>query len=149
MFFGTGNQIIGMLVSLWYLFLTSILTLVQRSLERRFGYDRMTAGRSGDGVLARMFRFGDTAHRWRSSRSRASASGSARRGVQLLQQVGLGGRLDAYPHELLGGQQQRVAIARALAMDPKLMLFDEPASALDPELVGEVLETMKSLAAGE
>ncbi|MBC5811239.1 MAG: amino acid ABC transporter ATP-binding protein [Candidatus Eremiobacteraeota bacterium] len=78
-------------------------------------------------------------------RSRAAAR---ERGVQLLENVGLGAKLHAYPHELSGGQQQRVAIARALAMDPKLMLFDEPTSALDPELVGEVLETMKSLAAG-
>jgi polar amino acid transport system ATP-binding protein len=75
--------------------------------------------------------------------------GEAReRAIRLLTQVGLAGRLHAYPHELSGGQQQRVAIARALAMDPKLMLFDEPTSALDPELVGEVLETMQQLAAG-
>jgi len=70
------------------------------------------------------------------------------RGIKLLTQVGLAGKLDSYPHQLSGGQQQRVAIARALAMDPKLMLFDEPTSALDPELVGEVLETMRQLAAG-
>ncbi|OZC72557.1 ectoine/hydroxyectoine ABC transporter ATP-binding protein EhuA [Rhodococcus sp. 15-725-2-2b] len=65
---------------------------------------------------------------------------------ELLQRVGLQGRENAYPRQLSGGQQQRVAIARALAMEPKLMLFDEPTSALDPELVGEVLSTMKSLA---
>jgi polar amino acid transport system ATP-binding protein len=64
----------------------------------------------------------------------------------LLERVGLGAKLDAYPPQLSGGQQQRVAIARALAMNPKLMLFDEPTSALDPELVGEVLEVMRSLA---
>jgi polar amino acid transport system ATP-binding protein len=64
----------------------------------------------------------------------------------LLQQVGLGDKLDAYPAQLSGGQQQRVAIARALAMTPKLMLFDEPTSALDPELIGEVLDVMKGLA---
>jgi polar amino acid transport system ATP-binding protein len=69
------------------------------------------------------------------------------RGRELLAQVGLGDKVDAYPAQLSGGQQQRVAIARALAMDPKLMLFDEPTSALDPELVGEVLEAMKKLAA--
>lgn len=68
------------------------------------------------------------------------------RANQLLTKVGLGDRGDAYPAQLSGGQQQRVAIARALAMDPKLLLFDEPTSALDPELVGEVLATMRSLA---
>ena len=69
------------------------------------------------------------------------------RGRELLAQVGLADKADAYPAQLSGGQQQRVAIARALAMDPKLMLFDEPTSALDPELVGEVLAVMKKLAA--
>jgi polar amino acid transport system ATP-binding protein len=71
-----------------------------------------------------------------------------RRGKELLEQVGLSEKANAYPAQLSGGQQQRVAIARALAMDPKLMLFDEPTSALDPELVGEVLEVMKQLAQG-
>ena len=70
----------------------------------------------------------------------------AARAHALLSRVGLGDRADAYPRELSGGQQQRVAIARALAMQPKLMLFDEPTSALDPELVGEVLSVMRSLA---
>jgi polar amino acid transport system ATP-binding protein len=65
---------------------------------------------------------------------------------ELLTKVGLGEKLGSYPSRLSGGQQQRVAIARALAMNPKLMLFDEPTSALDPELVGEVLGTMKQLA---
>ncbi|VEG42043.1 polar amino acid ABC transporter ATPase [Mycolicibacterium flavescens] len=69
------------------------------------------------------------------------------RARDLLDQVGLTAKADAYPAQLSGGQQQRVAIARALAMSPKLMLFDEPTSALDPELVGEVLEVMKKLAA--
>jgi polar amino acid transport system ATP-binding protein len=64
----------------------------------------------------------------------------------LLDKVGLGHRMDAYPSELSGGQQQRVAIARALAMEPKAILFDEPTSALDPELVGEVLNVMRQLA---
>jgi polar amino acid transport system ATP-binding protein len=68
------------------------------------------------------------------------------RAKELLAQVGLGEKANAYPAQLSGGQQQRVAIARALAMDPKLMLFDEPTSALDPELVGEVLDVMKQLA---
>jgi polar amino acid transport system ATP-binding protein len=67
-------------------------------------------------------------------------------GLAMLEKVGLGDKLHAYPAQLSGGQQQRVAIARALAMEPKVMLFDEPTSALDPELVGEVLEVMKSLA---
>ena len=69
-----------------------------------------------------------------------------KRGIELLERVGLGDRLEHYPSQLSGGQQQRVAIARALAMDPELMLFDEPTSALDPELVGEVLQVMKDLA---
>ncbi|PZG09495.1 amino acid ABC transporter ATP-binding protein [Nonomuraea aridisoli] len=64
----------------------------------------------------------------------------------LLRRVGLEDKAGSYPRQLSGGQQQRVAIARALAMRPKLMLFDEPTSALDPELVGEVLATMKGLA---
>jgi polar amino acid transport system ATP-binding protein len=68
------------------------------------------------------------------------------RSRELLDRVGLGDKVDAYPAQLSGGQQQRVAIARALAMDPKLMLFDEPTSALDPELVGEVLQAMQQLA---
>lgn len=64
----------------------------------------------------------------------------------LLEKVGLSDKIDAWPNSLSGGQQQRVAIARALAMEPKIMLFDEPTSALDPELVGEVLAVMKTLA---
>ncbi|WP_224752516.1 amino acid ABC transporter ATP-binding protein [Metabacillus arenae] len=65
---------------------------------------------------------------------------------ELLQKVGLQDKENTYPSKLSGGQKQRVAIARALAMKPKVMLFDEPTSALDPELVGEVLSTMKQLA---
>ncbi|MEV0615883.1 amino acid ABC transporter ATP-binding protein [Nonomuraea sp. NPDC050404] len=68
------------------------------------------------------------------------------RAYALLRRVGLEDKATGYPRQLSGGQQQRVAIARALAMRPKLMLFDEPTSALDPELVGEVLATMKGLA---
>jgi polar amino acid transport system ATP-binding protein len=68
------------------------------------------------------------------------------RGMELLTQVGLADKADAYPEELSGGQQQRAAIARALAMDPKAMLFDEATSALDPELVTEVLGVMRDLA---
>lgn len=69
-----------------------------------------------------------------------------KRAMELLEQVGLAHKADAYPVQLSGGQQQRVAIARAVAMQPKLMLFDEPTSALDPELVGEVLQVIRSLA---
>ena len=65
---------------------------------------------------------------------------------ELLRKVGLLEKSDAYPARLSGGQKQRVAIARALAMEPDVMLFDEPTSALDPELVGEVLKVMRSLA---
>jgi polar amino acid transport system ATP-binding protein len=67
---------------------------------------------------------------------------------EMLRRVGLSDKLAAYPDQLSGGQQQRVAIARALAMSPKLMLFDEVTSALDPELVGEVLKVMQDLAEG-
>ena len=69
-----------------------------------------------------------------------------RRGLELLDRVGLKDRADAYPRQLSGGQQQRVAIARALALDPKILLFDEPTSALDPELVNEVLDVIRELA---
>jgi len=65
---------------------------------------------------------------------------------KFLAKVGLADKATAYPSSLSGGQQQRVAIARALAMNPKIMLFDEPTSALDPEMVGEVLKTMRELA---
>ena len=64
----------------------------------------------------------------------------------LLERVGLGDRIDAYPIQLSGGQKQRIAIVRALMMEPEVMLFDEPTSALDPEMVGEVLDVMKELA---
>ena len=74
-----------------------------------------------------------------SSESRQNATG-------LLERVGLADKLAEYPERLSGGQQQRVAIARALAMDPQVMLFDEVTSALDPELVKEVLDTMRELA---
>jgi len=69
------------------------------------------------------------------------------RARELLDSVGLSEKLANYPHELSGGQQQRVAIARALALEPDILCFDEPTSALDPELTGEVLRVIKSLAA--
>jgi glutamate/aspartate transport system ATP-binding protein len=69
-----------------------------------------------------------------------------KRGLKMLDRVGLMAHKDKYPGQLSGGQQQRVAIARALSMDPIVMLFDEPTSALDPEMVGEVLDVMVGLA---
>ena len=77
-------------------------------------------------------------------RKRAEAIPAAK---ALLDRVGLADKVDAYPSKLSGGQRQRAAIARALAMQPEAMLFDEPTSSLDPELVGEVLDVMRNLAA--
>ena len=71
---------------------------------------------------------------------------SLKRGMKMLDRVGLSAHKDKFPGQLSGGQQQRVAIARALSMDPIVMLFDEPTSALDPEMVGEVLDVMVGLA---
>ena len=66
--------------------------------------------------------------------------------IELLEMMSLEGRMSHYPHQLSGGQQQRVAIARALALKPDILCFDEPTSALDPELTGEVLRVIRSLA---
>ena len=77
---------------------------------------------------------------------RESRRTAEERGRQLMARVGLEEKADSYPHQLSGGQQQRVAIARALMMEPHVMLFDEVTSALDPELVGEVLVVMRDLA---
>jgi polar amino acid transport system ATP-binding protein len=75
-----------------------------------------------------------------------NAAEAQTKSADLLKRVGLGDKLDEYPERLSGGQQQRVAIARALAMDPHVMLFDEVTSALDPELIKEVLDVMRELA---
>ncbi len=75
-----------------------------------------------------------------------SADDAHKRGLKMLERVGLMAHKDKFPGQLSGGQQQRVAIARALSMDPIVMLFDEPTSALDPEMVGEVLDVMVGLA---
>ena len=75
-----------------------------------------------------------------------SADDAKKRGLKMLERVGLIAHKDMFPGQLSGGQQQRVAIARALSMDPVVMLFDEPTSALDPEMVGEVLDVMVGLA---
>ncbi|GAA0419651.1 MAG: ectoine/hydroxyectoine ABC transporter ATP-binding protein EhuA [Bacillota bacterium] len=73
-------------------------------------------------------------------------STAKQRSIEMLEKVGLGDKLDNYPSQLSGGQKQRVAMARALVMRPKVMLFDEVTSALDPELVGEVLEVIRDIA---
>ena len=75
-----------------------------------------------------------------------NADDAKKRGLKMLERVGLMAHKDKFPGQLSGGQQQRVAIARALSMDPIVMLFDEPTSALDPEMVGEVLDVMVGLA---
>ena len=75
-----------------------------------------------------------------------STDDAKKRGLKMLERVGLTAHKDKFPGQLSGGQQQRVAIARALSMDPIVMLFDEPTSALDPEMVGEVLDVMVGLA---
>ncbi len=86
-----------------------------------------------------------TASEWRIYRSRVFAD-IDQNAMELIAKVGLSDKLTAYPCELSGGQQQRVAIARALALSPKVLFFDEPTSALDPELTGEILKVIRSLA---
>ena len=77
---------------------------------------------------------------------KATKEEAEKKGMELLERVGLADRTKSFPSELSGGQKQRVAIVRALCMNPDVMLFDEPTSALDPEMVGEVLDVMKELA---
>lgn len=78
--------------------------------------------------------------------AKVPAKQAVKRAMELLSMVGLEDRAKAYPSQLSGGQKQRVAIARALAMEPEILLFDEPTSALDPQMVGEVLAVMRTLA---
>ena len=78
---------------------------------------------------------------------KANKEQAKKEAMQMLKKVGLEDKADAFPEQLSGGQKQRVAIARSLCMNPDIMLFDEPPSALDPEMVGEVLQVMKDLAA--
>lgn len=80
---------------------------------------------------------------------KASREEAQKIAMDLLNQVGLEDKAEAYPNQLSGGQKQRIAIVRALAMSPDVMLFDEPTSSLDPEMVGEVLEVMRQLARDE
>ena len=77
---------------------------------------------------------------------RMSQAAADKQAMELLERIGLADKADVYPNMLSGGQKQRIAIVRALAMNPEVLLFDEPISALDPEMVGEVLELMKELA---
>jgi polar amino acid transport system ATP-binding protein len=119
---------------------------------RRYDESELTRVRQRVGMVFQQFNLfphmtalGNVIEGLRTVRGTALAE-AAERGRAELQRVGLADKADQYPARLSGGQKQRVAIARALAMDPEVLLFDEPTSALDPELVGEVLRVIRSLA---
>ena len=121
--------------------------------RRRVPAARTRALRAGIGMVFQQFNLwphmtalGNVAEALRVVRRQPRAEAEARARAEL-RRVGLDARAGHYPSQLSGGQQQRVAIARALALEPRLMLFDEPTSSLDPELTGEVLNVMRALAA--
>jgi polar amino acid transport system ATP-binding protein len=123
-----------------------------RSGARVYGESELTRVRQRIGMVFQQFNLfphmtaiGNVMEGLRTVRRQPKAEARARAGKELAR-VGLADKADAYPAHLSGGQKQRVAIARALAMDPELLLFDEPTSALDPELVGEVLGVIRTLA---
>jgi ABC-type polar amino acid transport system, ATPase component len=97
-------------------------------------------------VLKNVTLAGELLAKEQAGESRKALRELEREAIGLLEQMGLSEKADAYPHQLSGGQQQRVAIARALALHPAILCFDEPTSALDPELTGEVLRVIRSLA---
>jgi len=120
--------------------------------ERRYDEAELTRVRQRVGMVFQQFNLfphmtalGNVMEALRTVRGQREAEARMRAQAELAR-VGLADKAEAYPARLSGGQKQRVAIARALAMDPEVLLFDEPTSALDPELVGEVLRTIRSLA---